>query len=241
MCKKGVTKLAAKAAKLVIRAVVKRQAKKALKGQVVGIVRRVSPLLSSTASILKGPTLKAFLAGPLIKPISALGNILRTVPLHKVLPKLLKLTPKLLGPAVSALRVGPARGPVLALCRALKLKVFMAVPILTGVAFAVLLVGPPVTAFLESLTTGFIQTMMDLVEPLLDLLLISPLVKRLLNLVRPIVRSILSLIQVLMFGDTLLPLLSSAMALPKMLAGGLAETGGVSSFLPTAYDLLNSQ
>ncbi|KAH0486717.1 MAG: uncharacterized protein KVP18_000613 [Porospora cf. gigantea A] len=235
MCKKG--KIIATVAKQVVRFVVKRQAKKAMKGHVHGIALHTSPLFSSAASILKGPALKAFLGGPIIKPIAALGRLLRSVPLRK-LPALVKQASKALRPALAALHVGPVRVSLLALLRVLKLSSFMAFPLLAGVSGVVLLIRPAVSVFLKFITTGFLEIMTDLIEPLHDLLLSSPLVKGALTAVRPIFQPLLSLLQVLMSGDTLLPLLTSVMALPDMLANGVPEADGVPPSLPSAHDLL---
>ncbi|KAH0473949.1 MAG: uncharacterized protein KVP18_001645 [Porospora cf. gigantea A] len=210
--------------------------------QVETFARLAEPVLSSTSEILTGPALKGLLAGPLVAPIGAVGDLLSSAPLL-ALPALVKVAPVVIGPAITALLTGPAVVPLFALLDALHLNASLAGPILTGVAITVLLVGPGIKSIMASLSTKHIKIMSALIGPIAGFLMSSPLISPLLTHLNrllafvtslaPAIAPFQSLVEVLLSNKTLHPLIASIESLPSVLAKGVG-TPSVAS----AYDFL---
>ena len=219
-------------------------------------VYNAASAVSSTTALLTGPAMTALFSGPIVAPVLAIGKIVAGHPLVAT-SALLGLIPLIIGPPLKLILAGPALLPALALLKALKLGAFLAAPVVVGVAFAALLLGPAISKILPGILaqSGTIRSLLPVLVPLLlsgpygPLLskigqMLSPLVGPLsAMLTGPAVTSFLALVKALISGATLLPLERGVKALPVKLAAAMAEVEGFpdtsnSSF--NAFDILNT-
>ncbi|KAH0488539.1 MAG: hypothetical protein KVP17_003520 [Porospora cf. gigantea B] len=213
-------------------------------------------VVSSMKSLIVGPAMTALVTGPVVKSMIAIAKIVTGHPLIAI-SALLGLIPLVFGPALKLILAGPALLPALALLKALKLGAFMATPVLVGVAFSALLVGPAVSILLPGIIkhVGTIKSLLPVLLPLLLSGPLGPLLGAVTHLLSPLMAplsamltgpaftSLLALFKALLSGSTLMPFENGIRTLPIKLAAAVAEAKESPTFSngsSDAFELLNS-